>query len=202
MDDDQLRRGRPTCHVQFGQAQAVLAGDALQTKAFELLSGGPPDLAVEWIRVLARAAGDAGMVGGQALDMTLARGAAAEQVSAMHGRKTAALIEAAAELGAVSARASEPMRGAVRRWGRALGLLFQATDDLLDVTGDTHTLGKTAGTDDRNERPTRVATLGLEGTRAEAERLAGEARAAAHELGWDGQHPALGLVERVLGRTF
>jgi len=201
MDDDDLRRGRPSCHVQFGQAQAVLAGDALQAKAFELLAGGPPDLAAEWVRVLARAAGDAGMVGGQALDMTLARGAAAEEIRAMHGRKTAALIEAAAELGAVSARVAEALRAPVRRWGRALGLLFQATDDLLDVTGDAATLGKTPGADDRNARPTLVATLGLAGTRAEAARLAREAHAAAAELGFGPAHLARGLVERVHRRS-
>jgi len=201
MDDDDLRRGRPSCHVQFGQAQAVLAGDALQAKAFELLAAGPADLAAVWVGVLARAAGDAGMVGGQALDMTLVRGAAAEDVRAMHGRKTAALIEAAAELGAVSARAAEDVRRSVRRWGRSLGLLFQATDDLLDVTGDAATLGKTPGADDRNERPTLVATLGLEGTRAEAARLAEEARAAAAELGWGSGHLAVGLVERVRRRS-
>ena len=201
MDDDELRRGRPTCHIKFGEAQAVLAGDALQTKAFELLATGPAELAVDWIGVLARASGDAGMVGGQAVDMTLPRGAAAEAIQAMHARKTAALIGAAAELGAVSARAGESVRAATRRWGRSLGLLFQATDDLLDVTGDTATLGKTTGTDDRNERPTLVATLGLEGTRREADRLVAEANGVALELGWTGRHPALLLVERVRGRS-
>ena len=201
MDDDTLRRGRPTCHVQFGQAQAVLAGDALQTKAFELLATGPEELAVAWIGVLARAAGDAGMVGGQALDMTLERGAAAAEISAMHARKTAALIEGAAELGAVSARAEAGVRDAVRRYGRALGLLFQATDDLLDVTGDAATLGKAPGTDDRNERPTLVATLGVEGARRAADGWAAVAQAAATELGWTRDSRPARLVEHVLDRS-
>jgi geranylgeranyl pyrophosphate synthase len=201
MDDDDLRRGRPTCHVRFGEAQAVLAGDALLTKAFELLAGGPDELALEWIRVLARAAGDAGMVGGQALDMTLARGSSAAELGAMHARKTAALIEAAGDLGAISARAESGERVLVRRYARALGLLFQATDDLLDVLGDSAALGKTPGTDDRNQRATLVATLGLEGTRREADRLAEEARAAALELGWSARHLAPAFVARVRERS-
>jgi geranylgeranyl pyrophosphate synthase len=201
MDDDDLRRGRPSCHVAFGEALAVLCGDALQTKAFELLAQGPAERAVEWIQVLSVAAGDAGMVGGQAVDMTLARGASAEAVGAMHGRKTAALIAASAEMGAVSAGADAAGRAAVRRWGRALGLLFQATDDLLDVTGDAVSLGKTPGKDDRHAKATLVATLGVEGTRRAAERLAGEARAAAAELACEPGHVALGLVDRVLERS-
>ncbi len=201
MDDDELRRGRPSCHVVFGDALAVLCGDALQAKAFELLARGPAERAVEWTGVLSRAAGDAGMVGGQALDMTLPRGAAAEVVSEMHARKTAALLAAAAEMGAVSAGADEARRGALRRWGRALGLLFQATDDLLDVTGDAASLGKTPGKDERNERATLVATLGVEGTRREAARLAQEARTAALEGGCEPGHVALGLVDRVLMRS-
>ena len=113
--------------------------------------------------MLARAAGDAGMVGGQALDMTLARGSSAAELGLMHARKTAALIEAAGDLGAVSARAGSGERALVRRYARALGLLFQATDDLLDVLGDAAALGKTPGMDDRNQRATLVATLGLDG---------------------------------------
>jgi geranylgeranyl pyrophosphate synthase len=200
MDDDDLRRGRPTCHVRFGEAQAVLAGDALLTKAFEVLARGEGELALEWIRVLARAAGDAGMVGGQSSDLALERGAEAERVRAMHARKTAALIEAAGELGAVSARAGGRERELVRRFARSLGLLFQATDDLLDATGDTATLGKTAGTDDKNQRATLVAALGIEGTEREADRLAAEARAAASELGWGAAHLAQDLVAGIRRR--
>jgi geranylgeranyl pyrophosphate synthase len=200
MDDDDLRRGRPTCHVRFGEAQAVLAGDALLTKAFEVLSRGPGELALEWIRVLARAAGDAGMVGGQSSDLALARGSTAELVRAMHARKTAALIGAAGELGAVSAGAGTRERDLVRRFARALGLLFQATDDLLDATGDTATLGKTAGIDDKNQRATLVAALGIQGTEREADRLAGEARAAALELGWGAAHVAQSLVAGIRRR--
>ena len=201
MDDDDLRRGRPSCHVVHGEALAVLAGDALQAKAFEVLARGPSELAVEWTRVLAAASGDAGMVGGQAIDMTLPRGAPAEIVGAMHARKTAALIAAASELGAVSAGADTERRGLARRFGLELGLLFQATDDLLDVTGDARTLGKTPGKDDRHERATLIATLGVEGTRREAERRAADARSVAGELGWGAEHFGPGLVERVLRRT-
>jgi geranylgeranyl pyrophosphate synthase len=201
MDDDDLRRGRPSCHVVFGEAMAVLAGDGLQAKAFELLARGEPAVAIEWTRVLATASGDAGMVGGQAVDMTLARGAPAEAVGAMHARKTAALISAAAELGAVSARAEPAQLEQARRFGLELGLLFQATDDLLDVTGDAETLGKTPGKDDRHEKATLVAALGVEGTQREAERRASQARAVAAELGWGEEHLAVGLVDRVLRRT-
>jgi geranylgeranyl pyrophosphate synthase len=201
MDDDDLRRGRPSCHVVYGEAMAILCGDALQAAAFQLLTLGDASLASAWVYSLSTAAGDAGMVGGQALDMTLARGAPAEVVSAMHGRKTAALIGAAAELGAIAARADDAALGPIRRWGMALGLLFQATDDLLDVTGDAASLGKTPGKDERHEKATLIATLGVEGTRREAERLAVLAREAALELGCEPKHVALGLVDRVLGRS-
>jgi geranylgeranyl pyrophosphate synthase len=169
MDDDALRRGRATCHVVFGEAMAVLAGDALLTTAFEVLAqgGGAREVAL-----LARAAGAAGMVGGQVLDMTLdARSADAAAVREVHARKTAALLSAAAELGARAARAPEARVRACAAFGQGLGRLFQAVDDLLDVTGDAASLGKTPGKDRDAHKPTLVAALGLEGAREEVARL-------------------------------
>lgn len=202
MDDDDLRRGRPSNHKVFGEALAVLAGDALQTRAFELLAQGPPTRALAWIETLARAAGAVGMVGGQVCDMTL-EGTDPDPASVrdMHARKTAALIAAAAELGAVSADASAVQRATIREWGLHLGLLFQATDDLLDVTGDAASLGKTPGKDAAHGKPTLVAALGLEGARAEAERLAAAAEEAAGRLGAGPRHPARLLARKVLGRS-
>ncbi len=182
MDDDELRRGRPTCHVVYGDALAVLVGDALLTLAFETLGDAPAGL----VRVLARAAGAAGMVGGQVLDLeSSAAGAAPElaSVRAIHRLKTAALFEASAELGARAAGAAEDACARAADFGRALGLAFQAQDDVLDVTGDARTLGKTPGKDAQLDKATLVAALGLAGARAEAAKLADEAERAAAALG-------------------
>ena len=202
MDDDDLRRGRPSNHKVFGEALAVLAGDALQSRAFELLAQGPPERAIQWIRILSHAAGAPGMVGGQVCDMTL-EGTAPdpEGVRDMHARKTAALIAAAAELGAVAGGADAQQRASISEWGLRLGLLFQATDDLLDVTGDAASLGKTPGKDARHGKPTLVAALGLEGARSEAERHAEAAARAAERLGAGPGHPARLLAQKVLERS-
>jgi len=201
MDDDEWRRGRPTCHVAFGQALAVLAGDALLTEAFGVLSGAG-GRAAEMAAVLAAAAGPAGMVGGQVLDLSLAGGAADRaQVEAVHRAKTAALLGAAAELGALAAGAGDERRAAAREYGLALGLSFQAVDDVLDVTGDAGTLGKTPGKDERHDRATLVALLGLEGARAEAARLAGLARERAAQLGFGPEDPGFELVGHLLERS-
>jgi geranylgeranyl pyrophosphate synthase len=198
MDDDALRRGRPTCHVVFGEALAVLVGDALQSAAFEVLAEGGDARAV---LVLARAAGGAGMVGGQVLDMTLdAHGADAADVAAVHARKTAALLSAAAELGARAAGASEARARALAAFGLGLGRLFQAVDDLLDVTGDAATLGKTPGKDQRAAKPTLVAALGLDGARREALRLREELEAELAELGHDEGGRLAALVDFVAAR--
>jgi geranylgeranyl pyrophosphate synthase len=200
MDDDDLRRGRPTCHRVYGDAMAVLAGDALQAKAFEALASGPPDRARAWARVLSRAAGAAGMVGGQALDMTLPGGAPdAASVRAMHARKTGALFAAAGEMGAIAAGADPTAREAARCFGAALGRLFQAVDDVLDVTGDARTLGKTPGKDAAHQKASLVAALGLEGARSEVAQLESAARQAAVELGLGEGSLALEWIER-LGR--
>lgn len=202
MDDDDLRRGRPSNHKVHGEALAILAGDGLQARAFELLASGPPEHALLWLQILTRAAGAAGMVGGQVVDMTLEGGAPDPAgVRSMHAQKTAALISASAELGAVAAGVEAGVRATVAQWGLQLGLLFQATDDLLDVTGDAAALGKTPGKDAAHEKPTLVAALGLSGARAEAELRAQRVAELAEELGAGPQHPARLLAEKVLQRN-
>ena len=206
MDDDDLRRGRPTCHKVYGEALAVLVGDALQAAAFELLGAVGGRRGAQLTRVLAAAAGARGMVGGQQLDLaseSLAEvpGALVEDI---HRRKTAALIAGAVELGVVSVHADwgpdEPRRRALRRYGEALGLCFQAVDDVLDVTGDAAALGKTPGKDAAVGKATLVAARGLEGARNEAQRLAQVARDALSEAGYEGDHPLAWMVDFVLDR--
>jgi farnesyl diphosphate synthase len=212
MDDDDLRRGRPTCHKVYGEALAILAGDALLTLAFGLLAR-TAERAADHARVLAEAAGHAGMVGGQVLDLAAEAGSAVaadreplgakdreREVGEIHTRKTAALFGASAEMGAIAAGAPASARAAARTFGLALGRCFQATDDILDVTGDAGTLGKTPGKDARERKSTLVAAFGLDGARREAERLAGLARDAASALPARPGDRAFELVERVLHR--
>jgi len=209
MDDDDLRRGRPTCHRVYGEALAILAGDTLLTLAFGLLAR-TGERAAEHARVLAEGAGHLGMVGGQVLDLAAgespspAKSAAkvgASEVEEIHARKTAALFSAAAEMGAIAAGAGDTRgRTAARNYGRALGLCFQAVDDVLDVTGDARTLGKTPGKDAREHKSTLVAALGLEGARAQAGRMADRAREAALALPSQPGDLALALVDRMLSR--
>lgn len=185
MDDDDLRRGRATVHRRFDEATAVLVGDALQALAFEALASSGDGAALR-VGALARASGGAGMVGGQVLDLASeGRSLDAGEVEAIHRAKTAALLGAAAELGALAA--PEPLRSerrdAARSLGDALGMCFQAMDDVLDVTGDAATLGKTPGKDVDTAKGTLVAALGLDGARAAAERHSAEARTLAGELG-------------------
>jgi geranylgeranyl pyrophosphate synthase len=199
MDDDDLRRGRPTVHVAFDEATAVLVGDALLTLAFECLAGDGSPRSQEHARVLAAAAGARGMVGGQVLDLGLvARGAGGlPALEDMHARKTAALFAAACEMGAIAAGRDGETRRRCADFGRVLGLLFQAVDDLLDVTGDVRTLGKTPGKDAALARPTLVGTLGFAGARARALELAAQARSRARALAI----PEVGdLVDFVLSR--
>jgi len=178
MDDDSLRRGRPTNHIVHGEAMAILAGDGLLTQAFALLATEPKDprFAAQKIRAIeeiAAAAGACGMVGGQAVDI-LAVGAAAtfdrESLQDMHARKTGALIRASAVAGAVMAGGGEQSIRAVDDYGRQLGLAFQIVDDILDVEGDARDLGKTAGKDARAGKPTYPSIYGLDASR----RLAAE----------------------------
>ncbi|WP_082007468.1 polyprenyl synthetase family protein [Tepidimonas taiwanensis] len=184
MDDDVLRRGKPTAHVRFGEALALLAGDALQALAFEWLvtpawAQREPALAVALARELALAAGAGGMAGGQAIDLAVV-GQRMDQpaLEDMHRRKTGALLLASVRMGALSAGADAATLAALDRYGRALGLAFQVIDDVLDATADSITLGKTAGKDALADKPTFVSLLGVESARVYAERLLAEALAA------------------------
>ena len=175
MDDDDLRRGRPTCHVKFGEATAILAGDALQTLAFQTIADDErlaPELRVKLIAEIARAAGTPeGMVAGQASDLDAeSRDVSKAELEEIHLAKTGALIRVSAQCGAIIAGAPEDKVGAVMRYALSLGMLFQITDDLLDVTSTAADLGKTPGKDARSRKATYPAILGLEATRAEIDR--------------------------------
>ena len=180
MDDDELRRGRPTCHLQYDEATAILAGDALLTEAFAQLATLRPGIAARAVAVLARAAGRGGMVGGQMADLIaetqpVTRAAALQQI---HQRKTGALITAALELGGLCGEADEATLAALTRYGRAVGLLFQITDDLLDACGDPVVMGKNARKDTDRGKATYPGLLGLDASRRRAADLADEAAAA------------------------
>jgi geranylgeranyl diphosphate synthase, type II len=170
MDDDQLRRGRATCHVKFDEATAILAGDALQTLAFQTIADDEtlePALRVQLIAEIARAAGTpAGMVAGQALDLDAeSREVSGEELERIHHRKTGALIRAAARSGAMIAGANEADLAAITEYATNLGLLFQITDDLLDVTATAEDLGKTPGKDARASKATFPSIYGIDTTR-------------------------------------
>ena len=180
MDDDELRRGRPTCHIAFGEATAILAGDALLTLAFEVLGDGAthPDGAVrsDLVLLLAQAAGASGMVGGQALDLAMEnRAASHDEIARMESLKTGAMIACATESGAAVAGASSADRAALRAYGLDVGLAFQIADDLLDVESTAEATGKKVGKDQTHGKSTFVAALGIKGARAEAERLVARA---------------------------
>ncbi|GHD21101.1 (2E,6E)-farnesyl diphosphate synthase [Halioglobus japonicus] len=175
MDDDDMRRGKPSLHKAFDEATAILVGDGLQARAFELLADAP-DLSVEqkvrMIKVLAQASGFEGMVGGQYIDiqavdsdMTL------EELQAMHEMKTGALVRASLALGGIAANGTDEQLAALDEYGKHIGLAFQVVDDILDVEGDAEALGKTAGKDAEANKPTYVKLLGLDGAKAEAKRL-------------------------------
>lgn len=190
MDDDALRRGRPTCHIAFGEATAILCGDALQALAFELVAGAPALSAqqrLDMVAELARAAGHSGMVGGQAIDLA-AVGSLPDMTALefMHRRKTGALIEAATVIGAISAGAGDkPVVSTVRRYAAALGLAFQVKDDLLDIEGETNTIGKQRGADAERNKPTYPALLGIDAARGHLGMLHEEACAALAQLDGD-----------------
>lgn len=178
MDDDALRRGQPTVHVAFDEATAILAGDALQSLAFEVLAGAPQDPArrVAMLAELAQASGAGGMCGGQALDIAAtgqANGIGIDALQRLHALKTGALLRAAVRLGAIAAGADEVSRIALDRYADALGLAFQIRDDLLDIEGDAATLGKTAGKDVEQDKATFPALLGIEASRARLAELGG-----------------------------
>ena len=192
MDDDALRRGKPSCHVAFGEAMALLAGDALQALAFGVLAEGRLGDPAKACALLAEASGVRGMAGGQAVDLgsvgaTLSRA----ELERMHRMKTGALIRASVRLGAACGR---PMSGlesaALDAYAAATGLAFQVTDDVLDVEGSAQTLGKTAGKDRARGKPTFVSFLGLAAAREHAEQLRVEARAALAPFGGAGRRLA------------
>jgi farnesyl diphosphate synthase len=183
MDDDVLRRGRPTCHVEYDEPTALLVGDSLQTLAFELLAGQPladPRQQLEMLALLAHASGSRGMAGGQAIDLaSVGKPLEQPELELMHALKTGALIRAAVLLGALAGSPlSAEERNGLDRFAKRAGLLFQVVDDILDCTASTATLGKTAGKDEAADKPTYVALLGLEAARTYAEELRTDALAA------------------------
>ena len=201
MDDDDLRRGRPTVHRAFDEPLAILAGDALQTLAFEALASRPHPRLGALITTLAQAAGRDGMAAGQAIDLG-AVGAPMDlaALQAMHQHKTGALIRAAVRLGAlVAVDESDPRVAALDRYASAMGLAFQIHDDVLDVTGDTQTLGKTSGADARRDKPTYPALLGVAQAQSRARDLLDEALAALEPLGEAGQ-PLAALARFMIDR--
>jgi geranylgeranyl diphosphate synthase, type II len=186
MDDDDMRRGRPTCHKAFGEALAVLAGDALLTMAFEVLARDvrPARVAADCCLELARAAGPAALVGGQADDLDGTNGTAdIGRLEAIHRRKTGAMFQVSIRLGAMIARGSRRQRSALERYGQRVGLAFQITDDLLDVGGDENVLGKRVGKDAERGKLTFPGLLGVEESRRRAGQLIAEALAAVASLG-------------------
>jgi farnesyl diphosphate synthase len=214
MDNDVLRRGKPTVHVHFGEAQALLAGDALQALAFELLtpenkpttvSHGPssiPDaVQARLCRLLAKAAGCHGMAGGQAIDLASVGLALNEhQLREMHHLKTGALLSASVMMGAACGHISAQTWECLQRYGQAIGLAFQVVDDILDVTADSVTLGKTAGKDAANDKPTYVSLLGLTRAQEYAEQLQAEALKALHDSGLASAYTLAALAQRVVNR--
>ena len=189
MDDDDLRRGQPTCHVAFGEATAILAGDALQALAFETLATAPdldPATRVEMVQRLARGAGWAGMVGGQAFDLA-SEGADVtlhtDELRALHAAKTGALFTVAVQLGGLVAATDNPTFERLTRFGNTIGLAFQVVDDVLDVTQTSEVLGKDAGSDLKANKSTYPVLMGLDGARAHAETLLTDAKSLLAELG-------------------
>ena len=181
MDDDALRRGRPTTHIAFDEATAILAGDALQTRAFEILAGGwmPPTLALNCVQTLAGASGAAGMCGGQALDNdATGQQQALDDLKRMHGMKTGALIRAAVRMGALCGEASDAQLAQLDSFADTLGLAFQIRDDILDVEASSEQLGKTAGKDQAQDKSTFPSLLGMDGAKATLAELATAMQAA------------------------
>lgn len=174
MDDDDMRRGRPTCHIQYGEAMALLAADALQPLAFQCLARMPvaPALISQSVEILGKAAGSLGMVGGQVIDVVnVGNLLELSQLQQMHRMKTGAMIEASVLLGAVAVAADSVTRSALERYAAAIGLAFQVVDDILDVTADSQALGKTAGKDAQDNKPTYVSIMGLDASKQFAQEL-------------------------------
>jgi farnesyl diphosphate synthase len=206
MDNDVLRRGKPTVHVKFGEAQALLAGDALQALAFELLTPGAEvvDLQVQatLCRLLALAAGCQGMAGGQAIDLaSVGLHLTLDELKTMHRLKTGALLQASVMMGAACGPVSKQASQALMQYGAVLGLAFQVVDDILDVTADTATLGKTAGKDAEQNKPTFVSLLGLDASKAYAQTLLQQALQALKDSGLPDTRALQALAEMVVVRS-
>jgi farnesyl diphosphate synthase len=208
MDNDVLRRGKPTVHVKFGEAPALLAGDALQALAFGLLTpddGSVPDaVQASLCRLLARAAGHEGMAGGQAIDLASVGVALTEdRLRDMHRRKTGALLLGSVLMGAACAQpgAGTVAVAALKEYGDAVGLAFQVVDDVLDVTADSATLGKTAGKDAAADKPTYVSLLGLAPSQAYAKALLAQAKAALAASGLPDTRALAALADMVVNRA-
>lgn len=205
MDDDALRRGRPTCHVEFDEATALLVGDALQTQAFQWLadSDAPsPQRRLLMVALLAHASGSRGMAGGQAIDLAaVGMALTVEELEFMHIHKTGALIRTAVLLGAHCGEADEAALQALGHYANRAGLLFQVVDDILDAESTTATLGKTAGKDAANDKPTYVSMLGLARAKALCARLRTDAHEALDACPFDTGRLA-GLTDYIAERTF
>jgi len=201
MDDDDLRRGVPTCHRAFGEATALLVGDALQALAFETLARAPMSDSGELVRVLARASGSRGMAGGQAIDLeSVGRTLTLDQLENMHLHKTGALIRASVRLGALCAGARDPETlDRLDEYARCIGLAFQIRDDILDIEGDTEVLGKTQGADVALDKPTYPSLLGLDASRTHARALHERASEQLAPLGRDADF-LLALSEFIVDR--
>ena len=206
MDDDVLRRGRPTCHVEYDEATALLVGDSLQSLAFELIARSPMgdvERQIEMIRLLAHASGSCGMAGGQAIDLdSVGKILNQPELELMHALKTGALIRSSVLLGALC---GEPLtinsRDALDRFAKRAGLLFQVIDDILDCTANTATLGKTAGKDSAADKPTYVSLMGLEDARIFVEDLRTQALEALAVFGNRGQR-LIELTDFIIHRKF
>jgi len=204
MDDDDLRRGKPTCHIAFDEATAILAGDGLQCLAFELLSDCDecdPQIQLAQVRILAIASGDRGMVVGQAFDLAhVDKPLNLEQLQAMHRHKTGALLSASIEMGAVSSgKATAEDIERLQQYGAAIGLAFQVKDDILDIEGDTETLGKPQGSDLDQNKPTYPALLGLNGAKAKLKELQQQAHDALNAYGTEAD-PLRQLADYIVER--
>ncbi len=206
MDDDVLRRGKATCHVQYGEATALLVGDSLQTLAFQLLAENSLSDDVmrqlAMIKLLAIASGSRGMAGGQAMDLAnVGKALSLQELEMMHIHKTGALIRAAVLLGAQCGDVSEAQLAKLDHFAKCIGLAFQVVDDVLDSEADTATLGKTAGKDADNDKPTYVTLLGVHDAREMAKTLHGEALASLAEFG-DAANRLRELADFIVLRKF
>lgn len=205
MDDDELRRGRPTTHIAFNEAIAILAGDALQALAFGLLatgSGLAGEARLAMVQELAKAAGHRGMVGGQAIDLeSVGKTLTLAELETMHRHKTGALIEASVRMGALSAERVQPgALEALATYARVLGLAFQVQDDLLDIEGSTDVIGKPQGSDVARSKPTYPALLGLDGARRHLTELLRTAKASLEPFGPEAD-PLRAMADYVVART-